>query len=88
MPQNYRKEHDGYISNYKETGEAKVIGIGREVTAIKKDGMLFPMELGISEVNISGNQMFVGIVRDISERKEKEKAIGVNNDQHPLKKTQ
>lgn len=69
MPPSYQKEHDGYITNYKDTGKAKVIGIGREVTAQRKDGTQFPMELGISEMYLSGKRKFVGIVRDISERK-------------------
>ncbi len=69
MPTSYQKEHDGYLSNYKETGKAKVIGIGREVTAQKQDGTQFPMELGITEMDLSGERKFVGIIRDISERK-------------------
>lgn len=69
MPASYQKEHDGYISNYMETGKAKVIGIGREVTAQKQDGTQFPMELGITEMDLSGERKFVGIIRDISERK-------------------
>lgn len=73
MPENYKKEHDGYVKNYLETGHAKVIGIGREVEAQRKDGSTFPMELGISEMQISGKRMFVGIIRDISERKKAER---------------
>ena len=69
MPDSYRKEHDGYLHHYLETGNAKVIGIGREVDAQRKDGSIFPMELGVSEMNDSDKHMFVGIIRDISERK-------------------
>jgi PAS domain S-box-containing protein len=72
MPDHYRKEHDGYINNYIESNEAKVIGIGREVQAMRKDGSIFPMELGVNEMQISGQRMFVGIIRNISERKEAE----------------
>ncbi len=69
MPDPYHTEHDQYISNYLETGDKKAIGLGREVSAQRKDGSVFPMELGISEMSIDGKRMFVGIIRDISERK-------------------
>ncbi len=72
MPEQYERGHDQYLLNYLETGEAKIMGFGREVEAMRRDGSIFPMELGISEVLISGEQMFVGIVRDISERKQGE----------------
>lgn len=75
MPDPYQKEHDSYIANYKNTGEKKVIGIGREVAARRKNGQIFPMELGINEMNISGKRMFVGTIRDISDRKKAEQAL-------------
>ena len=75
MPDSYRKEHDGYLHHYLETGNAKVIGIGREVDAQRKDGSIFPMELGVSEMNDSDKHMFVGIIRDISERKNANKKL-------------
>lgn len=72
MPEPYYSGHDGYLRNYMTTGEAKVIGIGREVAAKRKNGSVFPMELGINEMQVSGIRMFVGTIRDISERKEAE----------------
>jgi len=75
MPAPYRGEHDGYLHSYLTSGEAKVIGIGREVVGLRKDGSTFPMELGINEMKVGGERMFTGIVRDISERKQAEQDI-------------
>lgn len=72
MPEPYHREHDGYIKNYLTTGEAKIIGIGREVSARRKDGTVFPMELGIGSFQVGGELAFVGMVRDITARKEAE----------------
>jgi PAS domain S-box-containing protein len=75
MPNPYRAEHDQYLDNYLNTGEKKIIGIGREVTGLRKNGSTFPLELAISEMEVNGQRMFTGIVRDISERKETEEKL-------------
>ena len=75
MPSPYRQEHDSYIRNYLETGSAKIIGIGREIVAVRKGGQEFPIELAVSEVEIEGEKIFAGIVRDISERRILEQEI-------------
>ena len=75
MPEPYHSEHDGYLKNFHDSGEAKVIGIGREVIGRRKDGSTFPMELAVGKMEIDGTQMFTGIVRDIGERKDAERKI-------------
>jgi PAS domain S-box-containing protein len=70
MPEPYRREHDGYLGAYLRTGQARMIGRGREVTGQRKDGSVFPMELAVSEMALSGRRMFTGVVRDITERKQ------------------
>jgi PAS domain S-box-containing protein len=75
MPDPYRREHDGYLENYRHTGHAKIIGIGREVIGQRKDGTVFPMDLSVSEVQLVDRRLFTGFVRDIAERKEAEKTL-------------
>jgi two-component system sensor kinase FixL len=69
MPEPFQSEHDRYLSHYKETGEKRIIGIGREVVARRKDGTVFPMELAVGEMEIDGNKKFAGFIRDISLRR-------------------
>ena len=71
----HRESHDGYIENYQHTGHAKIIGIGRETFARKKDGTLFPIDLSVSEVKLSDRRIFTGFIRDITVRKRLEKEI-------------
>ena len=75
MPSPDREKHDGYIANYLRTGQAKIIGIGREVVGQRKDRTLFPMDLSISEVRLGDRRLFTGMVRDITERKRGEQAL-------------
>ncbi len=76
MPEPYQSEHDGYIQNYLRTGQAKVIGVGgREVQGLRRNGEIFPMELSMGEGKIGDKRFFVGIMRDITERKEAEKVL-------------
>jgi two-component system sensor kinase FixL len=75
MPTPYREEHDTYLSNYRRTGHARIIGIGREVLGQRKDGTVFPIDLSVSEVKLHNRRLFTGFVRDITERKRLEQEI-------------
>lgn len=69
MPSPYHEHHDDYLKNYQLTHQEKVIGNGREVEGLRQDGSQFPMELAVSEIRREGHPIYVGIVRDITERK-------------------
>lgn len=73
MPSPHRQQHDTYLGNYRHTGHAKIIGIGREVSGRRKDGTIFPMDLSVSEVRLANRRLFTGFIRDITERKQLEK---------------
>jgi len=75
MPNPYRDAHNQYLHNYIHTGVAKIIGNPREVQAQRKDGQTFPIDLAVAEMQVMGERMFTGIVRDITERKASEEAI-------------
>jgi PAS domain S-box-containing protein len=75
MPSPYREEHDGYLTRYMETGKAKIIGLGREVTGIRRDGTTFPLHLSVGEMLIKGGQKFTGILHDLSARVRMEEQI-------------
>ena len=75
MPNPYRDQHDGYIARYLETGERKIIGIGRETVARRKDGSIFPVDLSVGEVRLASGRIFTGIIRDITDRKFLEQKI-------------
>ncbi|MFO1058159.1 MAG: PAS domain S-box protein [Dongiaceae bacterium] len=68
MPSPYHEEHDEYVRHYCDTGERRIIGIGREVVGRRRDGATFPMELSVGEARQGAERVFVGIIRDISER--------------------
>lgn len=70
MPEPHRSSHQNFIRHYMDTGEAKIIGIGRELTAQKADGALFPISLAINEIQGADAHFFAGVVRDLTDQKE------------------
>ncbi len=75
MPDPDHGQHDHYLQRYRDTGEKKIIGIGREVIGRRKDGALFPLELSISDTRLPGRRFFTAMLRDISERKQVEEEL-------------
>ena len=72
MPSPDRERHDGYLSHYRDTGERKIIGIGRVTTARHRDGYTFPIELSIGEAWLNETRIFTGFVHDITQRQKAE----------------
>jgi two-component system sensor kinase FixL len=70
MPEPDRSRHDSYIARYRDTGEARVIGVGRVVTGQRKDGSTFPMHMSLVETRSGERRHFTGFVRDLTEREE------------------
>jgi two-component system sensor kinase FixL len=72
MPSPDRERHDGYLERYMRTGERRIIGIGRVLTARHRDGATFPIELSVGEARIGDDRVFTGFIRDLTERQEAE----------------
>ena len=72
MPSPDRERHDGYLENYRRTGERKIIGIGRVTTARHRDGFTFPIELSIGEAWLGEKRIFTGFIHDITQRQQTE----------------
>ncbi len=75
MPTPYHQQHDGYLKRYRETGERRIIGIGRVVVGQRRDGSTFPMELAVGEMTRPSGRFFTGFVRDLTERQDAEKRL-------------
>jgi len=72
MPSPYREAHDSYLQRYYQTGERRIIGVGRVVVGERKDGSTFPMELAVGEMQLPEGRFFTGFVRDLTERQQTE----------------
>jgi len=75
MPSPDRERHDGYLRRYLDTGEKRIIGIGRLVSGRRRDGSTFPMELSVGEARIGDERVFTGFVRDLTERQDYEQRL-------------
>ena len=75
MPSPYQEEHDAYLERYLRTGERRIIGIGRVVSGLRKDGSVFPIELAVGEAMFAGKRLFTGFIRDITQRQETERRL-------------
>ncbi len=75
MPEPYHSEHDEYVARYHRTGEARIIGIGREVRGLKKNGIIFPLRLAVSKIDLEGRVRYTGIIHDLSDVKAAEAKI-------------
>ena len=75
MPSPYRENHDSYLQRYFATGEKRIIGRGRVVVGLRRDGSTFPMELAVGEMNLGGTRSFTGFVRDLTERQETQQRL-------------
>jgi len=75
MPEPDKSAHDGYLKRYQHTGEKRIIGIGREVRGLRKDGSTFPFRLAVSEVQYQERKIYTGFIHDLSKEKEAEERL-------------
>lgn len=78
MPEPYFSNHDSYLANYLRTGHKKVLGIGREAIGKRRDGSTFPIDLAVTEVVQADNRYFVGVVKDITEKRQAQETLLTN----------
>lgn len=75
MPEPYRSQYDGYLRRHDQTRPQKIIGRSLELPGLRKDGTIFPSEVTITEIKVNGEVHFVGVLDDITERKEGQRAL-------------
>lgn len=68
MPEPHRGRYDEYLSNYLTTGQARIIGVIQQLTGVRKDGTVFPIELSVSEIRLANRRLFTGVIRDVTQR--------------------
>ena len=84
MPEPHRTQHDGYLARYQQTGEARIIGIGREVEGVRKDGSLLPIRLAIGKADLPEETLYVGFITDLSKQRSMERALRASEQQYRL----
>ncbi|MGB1025781.1 MAG: PAS domain-containing sensor histidine kinase [Rhodospirillaceae bacterium] len=84
MPKDIADQHDGYVKNYEGGGESKIIGIGRRVTAMRRDGRTFPIDLSVSEFSMGAERAYTGVIRDITDQVRSEQAIIDSEERYAL----
>ncbi|GGW61535.1 EAL domain-containing protein [Alishewanella tabrizica] len=67
MPSPYRESHDGYLTNYTQGGKVQIIGIGRDVPGLRKDGSIFPMRLSVGKAKTDGGKFYIGVCHDLTD---------------------
>lgn len=75
MPEPYKSQHQQFVDNFLSTRKPKIIGIGRELTAITREGTQFPIYLAVNEIKTGDRSYFAGIVRDLTEQKQNQEAL-------------
>lgn len=75
MPDGMAGLHNGFLQQYQETGQNRIIGIGREVEGLRKDGTVFPLHISVGRSEVEGQQLFVGILHDLTQRNATQKAL-------------
>ncbi|MFO0947972.1 MAG: PAS domain S-box protein [Planctomycetota bacterium] len=84
MPSPYHDEHNGFIERYLRTGDPRIIGKGREVVGLRRDGRTFALELSICEITIEGEKLFTAFLRDVTEGKQAREALGKSEERLSL----
>jgi diguanylate cyclase (GGDEF)-like protein/PAS domain S-box-containing protein len=80
MPENDAALHDGHLRRYVQQGKSRILGVGRETLAKRKDGTTFPIDISVSEAKVENGRVFVGLIRDITERKRAEAELQAAKD--------
>jgi len=80
MPEPYRSAHDSYVASFLATGTPTIIGIGREASGQRRDGSIFPLSLAVGHVEFDGTDRFVGILRDLTSRKQAEELLRLKDE--------
>lgn len=80
MPESYAGEHDNYLQNYIRTGTPHIIGVGRDMDAMHKDGTIFPINISVTEVNSSDRKLFVAVIKDLTRLKTAETKLEQANE--------
>jgi len=75
MPKEYSSAHPGYMRRYLDTGKPRIIGTGRQLTAMHKSGKRFPIYLSIGDIDTSLRRLFAGVILDMSEQQQLQREI-------------